>query len=149
MHAFEFDQVDTYTTWRIKLARISYFGRIRNFSWLISFSFFPANSSFADRRFSAETPFYEPASQSMPNSNAVCCSKVAKLFDCYRAGRPASLLREAYIYQNRWISGKFPNAGRRTPAPFSEKMLRFFFKTGPNRTNFWRFSGKSWPKLAF
>ena len=49
------------------------------------------------------------------------------------------------------------------PAPFSEKNVAIFFQTGPNRTKFatkffrsemtppffWRFSGKSWPKLAF
>ena len=30
---------------------------------------------------------FEAAGQIMPNSNAVCCRKVAKLFDCYTAGR--------------------------------------------------------------
>ena len=59
---------------------------------------------------------------------------------------------------------KFPNGLWPPPPPlFRKKMLRFFFQTGPNCTKFatkffrsemtpplfWRFSGKSWPKLAF
>ena len=76
MHACDFDHVDTWTTWKIKLARILYF-------MADSFSFSLA-TSFVAQPFIVETSVYEPASQIVPNSNAACCSKVAKLFDCYR-----------------------------------------------------------------
>ena len=55
----------------------------------------------------------------------------------FQEGHLGPILREACIYQNRWISGKFPNSlWPPLPGPFSGKNVAIF-------------SGNSWPKMPF
>ena len=53
-------------------------------------------------------------------------------------------IREAYINQNRWISGKFPKGLWPPPRPFfGKKCCDFFLQSAPNLQQ--NFSDRKWP----
>ena len=94
-----------------------------------------------------------------PNTRAACVT----LPQCGQGLLPSNIysLREACLWQNGWIFGKFLNCLWSPPTPFSEKSIAIFPQTGCTSTKFAMkffrsemtppfsklFSGNSWPKL--